>query len=740
MEQLVPPSSTAYNALVKESYKSIRRKKDRSVLQPILEQLDEQLKESLQEERETLRTTKRNYRQIERQMAPLIRRQEQGNLSVKEARQLRQLQRQLQQLEQTMIALDEDQPLEIEQVVQKRQALKTQLRAAESSEQAALQRRLDRSEQDFERLQAALQKEVEGLLRDKQKLFTRVGSIAQQRIKRVNNRLDKYQRAVRGIIQQLQLDQAEITTFLTNINRSLRTDITNEEKQRLRKERQRLQKELIRINETIAALEQEEKALEEDLADTLQFAEAGPMGEESIPSTTKLDLLLFLLQYGAIPWWAEKFPRQSIEELVLEFSKAEPKDLLRAFQRVGTYPVVWERLINQVSASALRELIIQLFPSDSQIILGQVELFRVIHFSQAFEKLTKVDEKRFRWATIMEYVLTNRQPFNAQDFVKKAVLETARTHALSSDKLLEFLNNIATNRKEELGTFLTWNNNLLKDPATQVAERDVAKYLTTQQQKEEGTFLTDEQKLEQLVAYFASGQFTERAKALELTTHEKFEELLLEQIQNNRAQTAQVMSNLIRISNARTFIIERLSDYFFWEIIHLLRPEATLIAKRHFQDLQFLQEDPRLRLEKDVLFNLFINNRTGFDKEIFVRQLVAILQRETGREPVAILADWKRRLKSRGSATSSSLLLTVMRIQINLLKEEQKNTADPELRSALEARIQSGAQEYSSISTVYTVVVSTENAEQQMANKGSKSKGKLYSKAPKKASPPAKPQ
>lgn len=716
LEQLTPPTRTDYTVLVKEAYKNVRRQKERSTLQPVLEQLDEQLQENLQAEREELRTAKRSYRQIERQLAPLLRQQEKGTLSIADARQLQQLQRQLQQLEQTMIALDEDQPLEIEQVVQQRQQLQEQLRAAEESEQASLQRRLERTEQNFERLQQALQKEVANLLRDKEKLHTRVGSIAEQRIKRVNNRLNKYQHAVKGIIQQLQLDQADITAFLSNINRSLRTNISNEEKQRLRQERQRLQKELIRINETIEALEKEEKALEEALADTLQFAEEGPMGE-SITQTTKLDLLLFQLQYGAIPWWAEKFPRQSIEELVLEFSKEEPRALLRAFQQVGKYPVVWERLVNQVAPSALRNLIIQLFPSDSQVILGQVELLRVIHFSQGFEQLERVEANSFVWSAVLEYLLTSRQPFNAQDFVKTAVLQTARTHALSPSKLLEFINNVATNRKEELGAFLTWNNNLLQDPATGATEREVAEYRTTQQQKQEGTYLTDEQKLELIVEYFSSGRFSERAKAVDLTTHEQFEQLFLEQMQNNIVQTSQVIIKLIHLSNARTFIIERLSDYYFWEIVYLIRPQAVLIAKRYFEDLRQLSDDRRLRLEKDVLLNSFINNATkGFDSELFVRQMLVVLQRETKREPLAVLAEWKRLLKARGTATRSTLLLTVMRLQVAALQEEQKSTSDPELRVALKERIQSNTQEYSSVSTVYAIKMAAENAEEQAAN------------------------
>lgn len=717
LERLTTPTKTDYTPLVKEAHRSARRKQEHPILRATLEQLNEQLRELARQEQTELRQTRREYQQLKRKLQTLQQKRERTTLSASETTQLRQLERQTQQLEATINDLGEsDQPLEIEQVVQQRQRLQQRLRTAEAAEREALQKRIERSNKDFQRLQKVLQKEVKGLLADREKLNTRVGSIAEQRIKRVNNRLNKYHRAVQNIVAQLRLDQADLTTFLTNINRALRTDLSTEEKQRLRQERKRLQNQLIGINETIAALEAEEKALQEVLAETIEVVEqGGPTEEVAITGTTKMDLLLFRLQYGATPWWAEELPRQSIEELMLEFANQSPDTLRRAFQRIGKYPVVWERLTNQVSAKAFREVVIKLFPSESQVILGQVELLKTLHFAQAFESLNKVDDKAFRWGVVMEYLLTSSKPFNTQDFVRDIMLQTARTFALSPIKMLELTKNVATNRQEELGAFLEWNDTVLNDPATGILERELAELAEVQQQKDEGTFLSSDQKLELIVEFFSTGRFTERAKALKLTTQTQFEELLLEQIQTNRSKTAQVLGNLIRLSNARTFIINNLSEYFFWEIVNLIRPQAVLTAQRYLKDLKLIQSDQQLRLEKEVLFNYFVTNQTGFAIDVYLRQLVVTLQQRTGRTALAIVTDWKRTLKVRGMSVRSSMLLSVLLLEINTLKEEANKAEDMELKANLNERVNDGAREYASMSAALADIVAQETAENQAA-------------------------
>ena len=690
-----------------------------SNIRQVLEQLDSKLQQKIQEERQEVRETRRQYKKVQQQFEKLLEKQREGTLSVAQSVQLRQLAQQVEQLEQTLMDLeDEDQPLYIEQVVQQRQQLQNQLRQAQDSEQEKLTRRLANTNKELKKLRANLEKDVQKALQEQEKLREKSGSIAQQQLQRIANRLNKYYRAVKTVLSQLTTDQTETTVFLTNINRALREKISADEKKQLRQERSRLQKQLVELNESIEALQAQEKTIEEALKNskTLLKQNEGDEEDETISATgtSKLDALIFMLQYGATPWWAEDLPRQSIEELFLEFADKAPQKLLKAFQHIGQYPVVWQRVLNQLSVSAIRTVISKVYPTSSKVIFEQANMLKTIHFAQGFERLKSVDAKLFEWGVIVEYLFTNRQGFNPQDFVKEVILQTARVHLLSPTQLLQMTTNIAKNQKEELGDFIHWNANVSEDRSVAVLERELAAFQRDQKAKEEGTFLDNEQKLELLVEFLSAGRFTERAKALKLTTQKQFEDILIEQIQENKQQTKQVLFNIIRLSHARSFIINNMDESFFWEIVFLLKPKATLTAKRHFKDLKPLVSDKNLVLAKDVLFNVFINNPTAEFKIIdFVRSFVIATQQATGRELLGILTDWKRQLKSRGNSLNSSMLLSILLLEVDALKVEQKQAQDMDLKASLNEQVNFSTKEYTDYSVALVAVLAQETAELQ---------------------------
>lgn len=715
VEQLARATQTSYNTLVKESYKSVRRKKNETVIRPALEQLDDSLQSTLNKERKELRKAKKDFQAFEKQLINLTKKQTTGTISAQELGQLRSLSKQLKQLEEVIEELDDvDMPLEIELVLRQRQDLKQQIKIANDQERNKLEKRLNLTDKEYNKLQGSLNKEVQNLLENKKKLKTKVGTIAEQRIKRINNRIGKYHRAIQSIVQQLRIDQKDIELFLANINKSLRTDISNEEKQRLRQERSRLQKELIKINEYIDELNVHSEALEETLRTTLSAVETKDDNGLEATRTSKLDALIFTLQYGSTPWWAEQFPRQTIEELLLEFSKEAPDKLRNALQQVGKYPVVWQRIINQLSESGIQSLLKQLHPSHTTTIFAQADLLFTIHYSQGFERLKNTEQKKFKWGIILEYILSNRQNFNAQDFNKEVMLQTARLYMLSPSKLIEYSNNIIKNSEDDLTPFREWNEQLAKDAAVSLLERELIRFQQETQEKEEGVYLNDEQKLELLAEYMSTGQITTRAKELNYNRQERFEELLLEQIQKKPKATKHVVFNLLRLSNTRNLIIHNFSENLFWEIVHLVRPRSLLLVQRHFKDFKNITGDSKLELEKDVLFNFFLSQQQEtFDTNEYIKSIFLAKQKVSGRKLLALLSETKRQIKAMGTASQSSWLISVLIIEVEALKYEEKQTKDMDLRANLNEQISSTAKEYTDTSTQMIDILSEETAEAQ---------------------------
>lgn len=716
LEKLAYATETDYDALVKESYKSVRRKKGgNTAIRSTLEQLDEHLQQKLSEERKELRQAKKMQRKIDKALQKLIQKQQKGNISAVELGELRSLSKQIKALDQTIEGLEDlDMPLEIELLIQQRHELKQQLKIANQQELDKLEKRLSNTEREFKKLQSTLHKEVENLLKDKERLHSKVGSIAQQRVKRVNNRINKYHRAIKNVIQQLSLDQKDIKLFLTDINKALRGAISSEEKQRLRQERSRLQKELIQINEYIEQLKKQELALEDALKTTLVVIEQPAAQENIVPTgTSKLDALIFMLQYGATPWWAEDLPRQTIEELFLEFTQQSPEKLRRALLQVGKYPVVWERTINQLSENAIQTVLQQLYSNDAKIIFKQAELLSTIHFSQGFATLNNVERKKFKWGVIVEYLLSRKQRFNAQDFTKEITLQTARLYNISPTKLVEYTGNIIQNKGVDYVPFAAWNEALVNDKSINALERELILQAQEQQQKAEGIYLNDQQKLELLTDFLSSGRINTKAKELKYTTVEQFETLLLEQIQENRPQTQQLVFNLLRLSNVRNLIITNLSEDIFWEVVYLIRPKALLPVRRHFEDFKKVSDHKKLELEKDVLFNFFLGQQQdSFDVNNYVKAIFIAKQKATGRKILALLTETKRRLKALGTtALQSSWLISILMLEVETLKQEEKTIQDMELRANLNEQVEFVAKEYTETASKMVDVLSEETAE-----------------------------
>ncbi len=695
-------TKTDYNDLIKESYKVFRRKKKSSGIQSTLKNLDSGLQVKLKKEKEELLIAKKELRKIDKDIK---------KLKDSDLAGLTKLKQKYKKLEKIIHGLeDEGMPLEIELLLQHQQELQNKLQHQNEKEAEKLKNRLDNVADEFSKLYEELSKEIENLLRDKKKLAENIGTIAENRIKRVDRRLGKYHQAVTNITNQLIQDQKGLTIFLQDINKALRGKISAEEKKSLRKERSRLQKELIKLNEYIEELNHHEEKLKETLQSALLAIDSDEELAETTP-TSKLDALVFMLKYGSTPWWAKDFAKQSIEEMFIEFSVENPEKLKSTFQQIGKYPVVWERTINQLSENAIKKILSQLFPSAIKTIFAKAELLSVIHFSQGFSQLSSVNNKKFKWALLFEYLLSSREHFNPNNFYREITLQTARLYNIPPNLLIEYSRNVINNRKGDLKVFEDLNRLLLKDKRVAELDRELVVLQRKKKQKEQGLFLTDSQKSELLVDFFSFGKINNRARELNYDSIESFENLLLEQIQINRSNTKHVILTLLKLSNARSLIIKDLSDESFWEIVHLVKPKALLSVKRHFKDFSKVMDDKSLYLEKDVLLVFFTSQKQeNFEIQEYLKALLMMKQQMSGRKLIAILLEWKRKILSK-SGRSSSFLLSVIMMELQTLKQQQKQSTDAALVKNIQQQLESLAKEYTELSKGLGNVLAEEAAE-----------------------------
>ena len=709
LKSLATHSRTEVDVLLKESYKSNRRKKSSSIA-ATLKSLDTNLQDKLKEDRKALKSAKNKFRQLQRSISKLEQKQKVG-FSKEDLAELRRLERERSTLDKTIEGLEDlDMPLEIELLAQHQQDLKLQLNSIDNQQQDALQKKLDASNKEMAELQQVFQKEIDNLLRDKEKLKEKIGTIAENRIKRVNKRLYRYQRAAKNVIAQFLVHQKDLVSFLGDIKKALRGTITAAEKAALRQQRKALQDELLLLNNNIEALRLQESALKDTVQTALDAVNEDELSVESTP-TSKLDALVFMLKYGSTPWWAKDFPRQTISELFEEFSRESPDKLKGTFQQIGKYPVVWERVINQLSEGSFRQVVKNLYPTQNSVVFAMADLLDKLHFSQGFEQLKGTDRKKFKWGLLFEYLLSNKKSFSAANLYRDISLQTARLYQLAPRQLLEYSFNIIKQKKGDLQPFEAWNRLLTKDKELAAVERELIVQKRKQLEKEMGLDLTDAQKLALLTEYLANGYINDKAKKFQYNNAAAFEKLLFEQIQKNKESTKTAISKLLRLANARTVLVKELSPAAFWELVYLIKPKAYLLTQRYFKDFARMYEDPNLYAEKDALLLFFnTNQQNSFEISEFLKALLMLQKQHSGRKTIGILLEWKQKILQKGGA-KSSWLLSLLMLEIQVLKETQKNSTDQQVNSNLQQQMEGLAKDYTDYSKAYSAILAEENAE-----------------------------
>ena len=603
-----------------------------------------------------------------------------------------------------MIAVsDEDVPLEIELVAEYSRALKEQLLAAEGESVLKIQEKIAFATEEYDKLQENIEKEISKLLKYQSKQDQNLGTIPKQKIKDADRKLDKYNKTLQHLVNLFTDDRNNIISFLNDIRTSLRSSLSSEEKNALKTKRKALEEALKKLDKNLILLVKQSSRIDQNRKDVQSAGDEDPLGKHS--KNSMLDAFEFVLQYGATPWWAEAFEATDLDSLVQKLLVQSPNALHKVLKRVGRYPAVWSRLSAQLKDKTLRQLIEELLPEKSSLIQQIGDLFSSLHYAQGFDHLKNVDRNTFKWSALLEAAFAQNK-----NLLKASVVESARLFRLNPYRLLEYLNNIANNQSSKFNRLT--NDLRALEKSTDVSNLDLEQKEAALKQinADLGLDLNKDQKLSLLLDFLATGQVNDLSKKLHYDRSERFESLFLEQIHNNKPNLKDRLSGVLNNTSTRTHFIKHFSENTFWELVFLLNPSALLPAQRSFIDLKQLTDDKNMSAEKDVLLMYLYNNPSSrYDNASFLRTLISVKQVNSGRNGLAILLDLKQQLYKKKK--NSSTILQLILFEMDLLKQQQKQSTDINLNKNLQKQILSLTDEYTKASKNLSEILSIENAE-----------------------------
>jgi Contractile injection system tape measure protein len=192
-----------------------------------------------------------------------------------------------------------------------------------------------------------------------------------------------------------------------------------------------------------AAFEEEaERRLQVELRRALEKAlrETGESSVSRSEAEARQELLERYLVHGTLPFWAPRRPAFSLEALVLEMAASDPEGLVEVVRRLGRQMRVLERIVLQLQEPGLHELIRQLKPEHSALIISYVGHVREAHRGEPVVPLSDRAFSRVLWLLTQAYLV--RDPgsqFNRRSFVRSLLQGIAAREGLEYADVLTAL-------------------------------------------------------------------------------------------------------------------------------------------------------------------------------------------------------------------------------------------------------------------------------------------------------------
>lgn len=500
--------------------------------------------------------------------------------------------------------------------------------------------------------------------------------------------LNEFERAIALILR----DRNRLQIRLTEILAASEQTLDAKKQRKLHKQEKRITEEIKKLDAQLEKLEPVEAALKTEMEESAQAT-------ETPSATSKLDFMLFFLQYGSTPWWAEEYRNSSVQDIFEEFAKDSPDKLRHAFARIGRNPVVWQRLVNQLNNEVLERILITLFPNFAGFAISTALLLEKIIDAKIIGTLERVSARYFKWSKVVEMLFTTPSSLSPSSFVRDVALAVAREFSISPSTLLEYMTNLSNNNPgTRLSIFADIISPIKDTEEVLNTEKELLEVAFRKQEEESGRVLPEDKKYDTLADYLLRNKYSDAAVKAGYSSASKMEALLLELLEKQPAATLKLLEAAIANPHARRVFIMEMSDSTFWEIVLLVGAKTMPLIRRYIIDLGQALGDERMLMAREALLRYI---RESGDKPFLIRDYLHILLQDatkaTQRQKIAILNEWKRKLSEVKDA-ESSLILSIMlaekldmkeRLDASGDKSEQDNLKDQMTVLELEYRQQS---------------------------------------------------
>ncbi|MEM9022971.1 MAG: contractile injection system tape measure protein, partial [Bacteroidota bacterium] len=169
-------------------------------------------------------------------------------------------------------------------------------------------------------------------------------------------------------------------------------------------------------------------------------------GDELVPAQqSRLQVLAYFLEHGALPWWEQRNDFGSLDQLLEALIREEPTALNALIRDIGRSVVVRQRLVRQFSLRLIEALVKVLEPQHAAFIVSYVQDLKSLHREEPIVPASAEEFERSVWELVLAYIIEERgSVFNAKSFVKYNLRQIATRFVVDFGTLLNLLHEATT--------------------------------------------------------------------------------------------------------------------------------------------------------------------------------------------------------------------------------------------------------------------------------------------------------
>lgn len=161
--------------------------------------------------------------------------------------------------------------------------------------------------------------------------------------------------------------------------------------------------------------------------------------QEGLNTTSRLDLFMYYLAFGSLPWWASK-KRLNLKPLLRDLLNEQGRELVSALKQQAHHQAVAQRFAGLIPSEEFGRTIQTLLPSDAAFILEFVDAVIRVNNQRPIAQRSQADfAQQVRQLVIIDLLLNHGTSFNRKMFVKRQIGSMAKAFGKSYTEILALL-------------------------------------------------------------------------------------------------------------------------------------------------------------------------------------------------------------------------------------------------------------------------------------------------------------